>query len=209
MKLPKHARPRTRISGTERKRIILESALELFAARGFHGVSVDEIAFASSITKPVLYDHFSSKQDLYIQASREVRDRLLAAGGEVIEAPRGLAQRIRAGVEAFFVFAEENPAAIKILLSPPMDEKKLYRALQAVQDEATVSITKMLLRVGLRIPNNAAGAKQLRIQVEFIKRGLHALAEWRMHHADTPRDLVVDAISRLIRAGLLAKGQER
>ena len=209
MKLPKHARPRTRISGTERKRIILESALELFAARGFHGVSVDEIAFASSITKPVLYDHFSSKQDLYIQASREVRDRLLAAGGEVIEAPRGLAQRIRAGVEAFFVFAEENPAAIKILLSPPMDEKKLYRALQAVQDEATVSITKMLLRVGLRIPNNTAGAKQLTIQVEFIKRGLHALAEWRMHHADTPRDLVVDAISRLIRAGLLAKGQER
>ena len=208
MKRPKNARPRARISGSERKRIILEQALELFAGRGFHGVSVEEIASASSITKPVLYDHFSSKQDLYIQVSREIRERLLATGREVIQSRRSVAERIRAGVEAFFVFAEANPAAIRILLSPPKDEKKLYRAIQAVQDEATDAIMKMLLAVGLRIPNNEAGVEQLSIQAEFIKQGLHALAEWRMYHAATPRDLVVDAISQLICVGLLARGQE-
>jgi AcrR family transcriptional regulator len=208
MKLPKSAGPRTRVPGSERKRIILEQALELFADRGFHGVSVAEIASAASITKPVLYDHFSSKQDLYIQVSRGIRERLLAAGRAVTQPPRSLAERIRAGVEAFFVFAEENPAAIRILLSPPRDEKKLYRAIQAIQEEATISIMKMLFALGLRVPDNEADARQLRIQVEFIKQGLHALGEWRTCHAATPRDLVVDAISRLIRAGLLAKGQE-
>jgi AcrR family transcriptional regulator len=202
MKRPEKARPQTRVPGSERKRIILEEALQLFADRGFHGVSVDEIASASRITKPVLYDHFSSKQDLYLQVSREIRERLLAAGRHVIQRPWSLAERIRAGVEAFFIFAEENPAAIRILLSPPKDEKKLYRAIQAVQDEATASIMKMLLAAGLRIPDSEAGAEQLRIQAEFIKQGLHALAEWRTYHTATPRDLVVDAISQLIRAGL-------
>jgi AcrR family transcriptional regulator len=208
MKYSKNAKPRTRVPGSERKRIIVAQALELFADRGFHGVSVDEIASASGITKPVLYDHFSSKQDLYIQVSREIRERLLATGRDVIQPPRSLAERIRTGVEAFFVFAEQNPAAIRILLSPPKNEKKLYRAIQAVQDEATASIMKMLLAAGLRIPNNQAATGRLRIQVEFIKQGLHALAEWRTYHAATPRDLVVDAISQLIRAGLLAKGHE-
>jgi AcrR family transcriptional regulator len=208
MKAPKKARQQTRVSGSERKKIILEQALELFADRGFHAVSVDEIASASRITKPVLYDHFASKQDLYIQVSREIRDRLLAAGNDVIQPAHSLPERIRIGVEAFFEFAERNPAAIKILLSPPKGERKLYRAIQAVQDDATASIMKMLLAAGLRVPNSKAGTDGLRIQVEFIKQGLHALAEWRMYHAGTPRDLVVDAISQLIRAGLLAKGHE-
>ncbi len=205
MKRPAKITSRKRVSGSERKRIILEKALELFADRGFHGVSLDEIASASRITKPVLYDHFSSKQDLYLQVSREIRERLLATGRNAIQPPPSLAERIRAGVEAFFIFAEENPAAIRMLLSPPKDEKKLYRAIQAIQDEATGAIMKMLLAAGLPIPNTEAGAEQLRVQAEFVKQGLHSLAEWRVYHTAIARDLVVDAITQLIRTGLLAK----
>jgi AcrR family transcriptional regulator len=208
MKAPKKARQQVRVSGSERKKIILEEALKLFADKGFHAVSVDEIASASMVTKPVLYDHFFSKQDLYIQVGREIRERLVAAGNDVIQSRDSLSERIRIGVEAFFEFAEQNPAAIRMLLSPPKGEKKLYRAIQDVQDEATASIMKMLLAAGLRVPKDKVGTDGLRIQVEFIKQGLHALAEWRMYHAATPRDLVVDAISQLIRAGLLAKEDE-
>jgi len=205
MKRVPSATRQVRVSGSERKQIILEQALELFASRGFHGVSVDEIAAASKITKPVLYDHFASKQDLYIQVSKEIRERLLAAGGAVIMPPRSLAARIRAGVEAFFVFAEENPAAIRVLLSPPRDEKKLYRAIQVIQDEASESIMNMMFAAGVRVPDDKAGIEQLKIQVEFIKQGLHALAEWRMQHSAVPRDRVVDAVSNLVRSLLVTK----
>ena len=209
MKRVPGATRQVRVSGSERKRIILEQALELFASRGFHGVSVDEIAAASKITKPVLYDHFASKQDLYIQVSKEIRERLLAAGGVVINPPRSLAARIRTGVEAFFIFAEENPAAIRVLLSPPRDEKKLYRVIQTIQDEASESIMNMMFAAGVRVPDDQAGIEQLKIQVEFIKQGLHALAEWRMQHAAVPRDLVVDAVSNLIRSLLVTKRGKR
>jgi AcrR family transcriptional regulator len=202
MKPTKKATPRRRVSGSERKRIILENALDLFAHRGFHGVSVDEIVAASKITKPVMYDHFSSKQDLYIQVSREIRERLLSAGRDVILSPPGIAAKIRAGVEAFFVFAEKNPAAIRILLSPPRDEAKLYRSIQILQDEATASLMKMVLAAGVPAPVNEADTVKLRLQAEFIKRGLHALGEWRTQHPSVARDIVVDAISNLIRAGL-------
>jgi hypothetical protein len=89
-------------------------------------------------------------------------------------------------VEAFFVFGEENPAAIRVLLLPPRDEKKLYRAIQTIQDEASESIMKLMFAAGVRVPNDKAGIEQLKIQVEFIKQGLHALAEWRMQHACSP-----------------------
>jgi AcrR family transcriptional regulator len=55
----------TRLSGPERKESILSAAQGLFADKGFHGVSVDEIARAVNVSPAILYRHFDSKQTLY------------------------------------------------------------------------------------------------------------------------------------------------
>lgn len=57
---------RTRLTGEERRAQLLEVARELFATHGFHHISMDEIALAAQVTKPVLYKHFPSKLDLYL-----------------------------------------------------------------------------------------------------------------------------------------------
>lgn len=54
-----------RLSGPERKETILSAAQGLFADKGFHGVSVDEIARAVNVSPAILYRHFDSKQTLY------------------------------------------------------------------------------------------------------------------------------------------------
>ena len=54
-----------RLSGPERKETILSAAQGLFADKGFHGVSVDEIARAVNVSPAILYRHFASKQTLY------------------------------------------------------------------------------------------------------------------------------------------------
>jgi hypothetical protein len=120
-----------------------------------------------------------------------------------------LAVRIRAGVEAFFLFAEENPAAILILLSPPRSEKKLYQTLQTIQDEATQSITQMILGPGVQVRETDSDFEQLKIQVEFIKQGLHALAECRTQHPEISRGSAVDAVSTLICSGLFNEVSKR
>jgi len=54
-----------RLSGPERKESILSAAQGLFASKGFHGVSIDEIARTVNVSPAILYRHFDSKQSLY------------------------------------------------------------------------------------------------------------------------------------------------
>src|SRR5208283_4134136 len=100
-------------------------------------------------------------------------ERLLAAGRNHVTQPQSLADRIQSGVEAFFRFASDNPDVIRVLLSPPRAEKKLYRAIQAVQDEASQSIVRMIVAVGVPAPGSPTDSRRLTVQAEFIKRGLH------------------------------------
>ena len=54
-----------RLSGPERKESILIAAQGLFASKGLHGVSIDEIARAVNVSPAIIYRHFASKQTLY------------------------------------------------------------------------------------------------------------------------------------------------
>ena len=67
-----------RLTATARREQILDVALEVFATHGFHGASMNDVADAVGVTKPVLYQHFDSKRDLYQALIDEVGNRLLA-----------------------------------------------------------------------------------------------------------------------------------
>src|ERR1044072_3660628 len=71
-----------------RREEILEIAVGLFAARGYHGVSMDDIRSAARGTGPALYHHFAGKEAMLIAALRPVSDGLLAGGRQrVAERP--------------------------------------------------------------------------------------------------------------------------
>ena len=55
-----------RLSATARREQILDIAVQVFAHQGFHGTSMNDVAVAAGVTKPVLYQHFASKRDLYM-----------------------------------------------------------------------------------------------------------------------------------------------
>lgn len=65
---------------TTRREQILDTAAELFAARGFHGVSVADIGEACGISGPALYKHFAGKEDLLAQTLTSISERLLSEG---------------------------------------------------------------------------------------------------------------------------------
>src|SRR3954470_9762258 len=95
-----------RLRAPERRVRILEAAEHAFAARGYHSTSMDDIAAAAGISKPVLYDHFSSKLHLYRSLTEGIRDELTARGAAAMAADAPPSKRIRTGVEAFFAFVE-------------------------------------------------------------------------------------------------------
>ena len=109
-----------RLKAPQRRARILEAAEQAFAARGYHSTSMDDIAAAAGISKPVLYDHFSSKLDLYTRLTESIRDELTARGAAAMASDAPPSKRIRTGVEAFFAFVEERPSAARVLLFTPV-----------------------------------------------------------------------------------------
>jgi len=113
---------RTRMTGAERRQQLLEIGRTLFAAKGFEGTSVEEIAAKAGVSKPVVYEHFGGKEGLYtVVVDREMQrllDRFtsaLAAGGS----PRALLERaalvlldyIEEDTDGFRVLTRDSPMA--------------------------------------------------------------------------------------------------
>ena len=106
---------RQRLPAAERRTQLMEVALERFAATGFHGTSMEEIADAAGVTKPVLYQHFSSKRKLYLELLDTVGRELLGSVTRSAESEKQPYQRVLAGFRAYFRFVRENSSAFQVL----------------------------------------------------------------------------------------------
>jgi len=86
----------------------------MFGRHGYHETSMSALAAEAGVTKPVLYQHFASKHDLFEEVLAETGDRLMRAieASEMEDTPR---RRVEAGFRSFFRFFEERPAAFSVL----------------------------------------------------------------------------------------------
>ncbi|MEV0651047.1 TetR/AcrR family transcriptional regulator [Phytomonospora sp. NPDC050363] len=98
-----------------RREEILEVAVRMFATRGYHGVSMDDIGRAVDVTGPALYHHFKGKEAMLVAALRPVSQRLLSGGRKRVEAnPDDPRAALHALVEFHVDFALTNPAVIAL-----------------------------------------------------------------------------------------------
>jgi len=184
-----NSRPRKRLTLEQRRSRILAAATRIFAHKGYDGASMSGIAAAAGITKPVLYDHFPSKDALFEALLRSIRDELLAKGRAIGQSSAGGEVKFRSAVDAFFEFVEAKPNAARILLIVPQGNPVTVRLSRDVQRGATAAISQLLksyLPSGESWQYEAAG--------EFLKEGLHALAKWWLAHPGPSRDDIVDIV---------------
>ncbi|MBO1287776.1 TetR/AcrR family transcriptional regulator [Streptomyces sp. CAI-21] len=112
---------RTRMTGAERREQLLDIGRTLFAAKGFEGTSVEEIAAKAGVSKPVVYEHFGGKEGLYaVVVDREMRQLLdmvtsaLTAGHprELLEqAAFALLDYIEVYTDGFRILVRDSPVA--------------------------------------------------------------------------------------------------
>jgi AcrR family transcriptional regulator len=105
----------TRLPAVERRRQLLDAALEVFAARGFYGTSMDELAETAGVTKPVFYKHFGSKRSLYLELLEDVGHRLIDEITKVTAEADGPRQQVERGFDAYFRFIAEDEHAFRLL----------------------------------------------------------------------------------------------
>jgi AcrR family transcriptional regulator len=106
---------RQRLPAARRRTQLLEVALGRFAANGFHGTSMEEIADAAGVTKPVLYQHFGSKRSLYLELLETMGEELLREVRNRAAAETEPYQRVLAGFLAYFRFVCERTSAFQLL----------------------------------------------------------------------------------------------
>ena len=191
MRAPRSAS--TRLTAAERRRVIEEAATELFAARGYVATTVDDIVRAAGVTKPMLYRHFESKQELCIALLERYRDELVGAPLARFDPEAGDRHaQLVAMTEAWLEHARNHPAATRLLFVPITGDP----AVEAVQRElhARQRATQTAL---LREFAPALSDTEAEPMGEVTRSGLAAMALWWIEHPDVPREVPVSVIVRM------------
>lgn len=134
-----------RLPAEQRRSQLLEVATKLFAERGFHATSMEEIAEGAGVTKPVLYQHFPSKRALYREllddVDRQLTDRLLEATASVTTGR----ERVQAGFAAYFRFVTGNRAAFRLLFGASVRNDAEFAAVaEATIDRVAELIAELI-----------------------------------------------------------------
>lgn len=128
-----------------RREEILEIAVGLFASRGYHGVSMDDIGAAAGVTGPALYHHFAGKEAMLVAALMPVSEGLLSGGrARVEDHPVDARAALVSLVEFHVEFALANPAVIALQLHEldrlPEEPRRQIRKLQRLYVEEWVGV---------------------------------------------------------------------
>ena len=110
-----------RLPRDDRRAQLLVAALEVFTAAGYHSAAMDEIADRANVSKPVLYQHFPSKLDLYLAVLDLHIDSLVFAIQKAIASNRENSSRVAATVEAYFGFIDNEGEAFRLLFESDMN----------------------------------------------------------------------------------------
>ncbi len=106
---------RTRLSRADRMEQTLAVAHELFAQRGFAAITMDEVAGAVGVTKPLLYNYVGNKERLYVACMERAGEALFAMIADAVEDAPNPSEALSAGLRGFFDFLDSDRAAWAVL----------------------------------------------------------------------------------------------
>jgi AcrR family transcriptional regulator len=139
-----------RLPAAERRVQLLEAALGVFAAEGFQTATMEAVAGEAGVTKPVLYQHFPSKRELFLELLREVGARLAATVGEATAAAGSAEGQVTDGFAAYFRFVAAHPDEFRLLFGEGVRmDPEFAQAVAEVEGELARFIAELIAVEGL------------------------------------------------------------
>lgn len=140
VRLPKH----------ERRVQLLSVARGAFAQRGFHATSMNEIADDAGVTKPVLYQHFDSKRDLFQEVLVDIGYRLDASVFNQATRTGSPFEQVEAGFSGYLDFVESDRDGYKIMASGSVrEDPEFSREAHAFEAKMARSVADLITIDGL------------------------------------------------------------
>jgi AcrR family transcriptional regulator len=116
-----------RLPREQRREQVLKAALEVFSTTGYHSASMDVIADHAGVSKPVLYQHFPGKLDLYLAILDAGIDELMEASREALLGTTDNSLRVSAMINAYFAFVEEPRGAYRLVFESDLSNEPTVR----------------------------------------------------------------------------------
>jgi AcrR family transcriptional regulator len=134
-----------RLPADQRRQQLLDVARDRFSQQGFHATSMDEIAEAAGVTKPVLYQHFPSKRALYVELLEETGRQLLALLAEATSRAATGRERVELGFRAYFRFAIGDRASFRLLFGTSIrSDPEFARIVEEILDAVVETVSTLI-----------------------------------------------------------------
>ncbi len=139
-------RPRGgRLPRRERRAQLLDSALGVFVAQGYHAAAMDDIAERAGVSKPVLYQHFPGKLELYLALLDTSCDAIIEGCRAALASTQDNKQRVGAAIDAFFEYVAHDAGAFRLVFESDLtNEPAVREQVDRVTAECASQITHVI-----------------------------------------------------------------
>lgn len=193
------ARPRgTRLPRLARRRQLLGAAQEVFVAQGYHAAAMDEIAERAGVSKPVLYQHFPGKLELYLALLDEHAEGLVQRVREALASTPDNKLRVERAMEAFYDFVAGEGQAYRLVFESDL---RNVAPVRARVERTNQQCAEMIAQV---IQEDAGVASD---EAHLLGMGLVGMAEvsaryWLSQRGTIPQERAEHVIARLAWRGI-------
>ena len=193
---------RSRLAKADRMEQALLAAHGLFAERGYAAVTMDEVAAEVGVTKPLLYNYFGNKEQLYIACMKRSGDALVAMILETVGDASSPSEALNDGLRAFFAFLDADRAAWAVLFDETLPHSGELADRVAEYRGRLIELVSGSLLAQLPAKQRTAA----RIEVEALSTALlgaaEALARWWLRTEATTAGEAAELLIATVEPGL-------
>ncbi|MEV0729415.1 MULTISPECIES: TetR/AcrR family transcriptional regulator [Polymorphospora] len=135
-----------RLPRSARRKQLLAAAQEVFVAQGYHAAAMDDIAERAGVSKPVLYQHFPGKMDLYLALLDTHCEAIVAQVRAAMAATSDNKERVSGAVRAYFDFVDHESEAFRLVFESDLRNDPAVRERMAkVESGCIAAITDTII----------------------------------------------------------------
>jgi len=140
------ARPRGgRLPRSARRAQLLEAAREIFVDNGYHAAAMDDIAERAGVSKPVLYQHFPGKLELYLALLDSACDTVVDAVRDALASTEDNKARVQATIDVFYSYVASDQAAFRLVFESDItNEPEVRRRVDRVNTETAAAVAAVI-----------------------------------------------------------------
>jgi AcrR family transcriptional regulator len=187
-----------RMSARDRRQRILDAALHVFARENYQGATTAKIAEAAGITEPVIYQHFKSKRELFLEVIRINRKKMIEWNAEVLNAHDDPIKRYQAYTDMFMYYTTQTNRDVAMVWSMAfhVNDPELKEELRQTEDELLRQLTDDLRR---SMEEGKIGSRHAPEVLSTLIFCLHGHLTWLTHVGAVHfRDWVYEDIKRCV-----------